>query len=246
MSEQWVDSFDDLNKIDVIPDYEPENSRLPPRDIANSVETAWGSKYGKPDPPNKTTFGGNKKGTTFLQGLSKKNIDNDNREEIIMNKNINPFHAYQHRKKIQHAVGSYRRDYMAQKIEERSAHPAAQYALERHQQEQQRQKEMKNIEKPKPSTRPAKPMSSQAALVPYQIQPDEGGRPDKEIKFDETPEMTNEHCGVCDVYFCGEIPARQHYDGQKHAKKMKNLDVNTVNQLTNFIILYSEMLKRLK
>jgi len=122
------------------------------------------------------------------------------------------------------------------KIEERSAHPAAQYALERHQQEKQRQKNFeisKNIEKPKPSTRPAKPMSSQAALVPYQIQPDEGGRPDKEIKFDETPEMTNEHCGVCDVYFCGEIPARQHYDGQKHAKKMKNLDDFSLRGTTN-------------
>ena len=106
MSEQWVDSFDDLKKIDVIPDYEPENSRLSHKEIGASVETAWGSKYGKPNV--KSTFGGEKRPPRFLQGLQKKDMK-DPREEIILNKNINPFHAYQHRKSIQKAVGSYRR-----------------------------------------------------------------------------------------------------------------------------------------
>ena len=61
------------------------------------------------------------------------------------------------------------KDFAAQRSEERSAHPATQYALERHQQEKARQEmacqqEKKAIEKPKQSTRPAQPMSSQASL----------------------------------------------------------------------------------
>ena len=41
--------------------------------------------------------------------------------------------------------------------------------------------------------------------------------------------MSNSHCGVCDVYFCGDIPARQHYDGQKHSKKLKKFKTENPN-----------------
>ena len=41
----------------------------------------------------------------------------------------------------------------------------------------------------------------------------------------QEPTMTQTHCSVCDVYFCGEIPAKQHYAGQKHAKKLKRFQI---------------------
>ena len=41
----------------------------------------------------------------------------------------------------------------------------------------------------------------------------------------QEPPMTNTHCSVCDVYFCGDIPAKQHYAGQKHAKKLKRFQI---------------------
>ena len=64
------------------------------------------------------------------------------------------------------------------------------------------------LDKPKPSTRPAQPMSSAAAtLVPYPIPADEAEP--KPPNPDPQPEMTNTHCPVCDVYFCGEIPAKE-------------------------------------
>jgi len=41
----------------------------------------------------------------------------------------------------------------------------------------------------------------------------------------QEPPMSNTHCSVCDVYFCGDIPAKQHYAGQKHAKKLKRFQI---------------------
>ncbi len=38
------------------------------------------------------------------------------------------------------------------------------------------------------------------------------------------PVMTDNLCSVCNVEFCGPVPAKQHYDGQKHRKKMKQYD----------------------
>ena len=35
------------------------------------------------------------------------------------------------------------------------------------------------------------------------------------------PETSMTFCQVCNISFCGEIPAKQHYSGKKHAKKMK-------------------------
>ena len=51
---------------------------------------------------------------------------------------------------------------------------------------------------------------------------DDGEPPAKQARM--PPVMTDNLCSVCNVEFCGPVPARQHYDGQKHRKKMKQYE----------------------
>lgn len=132
----------------------------------------------------------------------------------MLKANVMQFHSQQHRKQFIRATGQYRNEYIKLRQEEKIAHPAAAYAAQRVKQDEQRAK--LNIEKPKQTTCPAQPMSS--TLVPYVINKndlEEGVQ-----NASHLPSMSNTHCAVCDVYFCGDIPARQHYDGQKHTKKL--------------------------
>ena len=43
--------------------------------------------------------------------------------------------------------------------------------------------------------------------------------------------MSSTFCQVCNISFCGEMPARQHYDGKKHAKKLKVFNFEEENKI---------------
>jgi len=71
--DKWVDSFDDLNKVDEIPDYEPGEEFLP-LDYKKTVEKHADNKA---DPKNKdkSTFGGFKKPPSFLQKIKNQELN---------------------------------------------------------------------------------------------------------------------------------------------------------------------------
>ena len=43
--------------------------------------------------------------------------------------------------------------------------------------------------------------------------------------------MSSTFCQVCNISFCGEIPAQQHYQGKKHAKKLKVFNFEEENKV---------------
>ena len=97
----------------------------------------------------------------------------------MLKQNVMHFHSHQHRKQFIRATGSYRDEYIS-KVRDGIAHPAAAYAAKRAKNEEDFNKT--NLEKPKESTCPAKPMSSNT-LVSYAIQPEEKGNGRKNRKY---------------------------------------------------------------
>lgn len=295
----WVDSIEAYSKeIEKAP--EPTSSQQEPR--WEKVPDGETVKHLYLDPRNHDAggFGGLKKRPpgerekriqdlkTQLENAQSIEVRQSIRKEIMDTANGMRFHRGNYTRMIQKICSAYRTDYLKIQKTSNLHNPQNDYlrqrqkvekAIEAENLEIEKNKKAKEIEKPKESQCPAKPMSSASnsmAKVPPQIAQQKAltesvyGRREGDMVVDSTqftqkrdetslwnnkkpanqdnlrhnkfrapmdfnssqpggiqnplqtaPKMSNTHCSVCDVHFCGDIPAKQHYAGQKHAKKLK-------------------------